>query len=171
MRPGNFEHRVVAEPDVHDNVTSEMDTVALRDNGASRPNGPRCTVKEMSGVKVLARYASDGLPAIAERRDADCRRIYVCEPGGLTPGLLNRLVRESGGYAAVDCPGLQVNVNGDFISVHCLQPGAYDFILPFDCRVKNLMSGCAEDVANGRMKLVLTAGETCRFALSRIAAE
>ena len=73
--------------------------------------------------------------------------------------------------AATDRPGLQVNMNGDFISVHCLQPGTYDFILPFDCRVTNLRSGRAEDVANGRMKLVLTAGETCRFALSRLVVE
>ena len=168
MRPGNFEHRVVAEPGVHDNVTSEMDTVALRDNGASRPNGPRCTVKEMSGVKVLARYASDGLPAIAERRDADCRRVYVCEPGGLTPGLLNRLVRESGGYAAVDRPGLQINMNGDFVSVHCLQSGNYDFILPFACQMKNLKSGKDEQIVGRILNLDMTAGETCRFRLAKV---
>ena len=165
MKSGNFNHRVVAEPGVTDNVTSEMDTAVLRDRGASADYGPRCTVKETDGVRVLARYASDRLPAIAERRDADCRRVYVCEPGGLTPGLLNRIVRESGGYAATDRPGLQVNMNGDFISVHCLRPGTYDFRLPFDGTVKNLRNGAFEPVRNGLLKLNLTAGETCRFAL------
>ena len=106
----------------------------------------RCTVSEGPDVKVLAHYADDGLPALATRLDGKSRSFYVCEPSGLTPTLLNRLARESGAYVAVTRPGLQLNMNGNFISVHCLRPGAYDFRLPFACTVTNLKSGKAEPV-------------------------
>ena len=165
MQDGDHPHRVVPEKGVAANVTSEMDTASLRDFGVSRRSGPRCTVRETDGVRVLARYADDGLPAIAERRDADCRRVYVCEPGGLTPGLMNRLARESGAYAVTDRPGLQIDMNGDFVSVHCLRPGAYDLTLPFACEVVNLKTGRTEATEGRRLRLGLTAGETCRFSL------
>lgn len=163
--PGNFSHDVIAAPGVKDNVTSAMATAHLRDLGTVGKSGPRCSVKETKGVNVLARYTSDQLPAIAERHDADCRRVYVCEPGGLTPGLLNRIARESGAYAAVDRSGLQINMNGNFISIHCLQPGHYEFKLPFACRVINMKNGQPENVKDNTLTLNLTAGESCRFAL------
>jgi hypothetical protein len=114
---------------------------------------------------VLARYVSDGLPALAERLDGACRRVYVCEPSGLTPLLMNRLARESGAYVAVARDGLQVDMNGDFVSVHCLLPGTYEFRMPFAARLVNLCSGACEPVIDGVVKMTLTAGETCRFRL------
>ena len=56
-----------------------------------------------------------------------------------------------------------VDMNGNFASIHCLRPGRYDFRLPFPCRVVNLKSGAEEQVVDGAVPLVLTAGETCWF--------
>ena len=92
-------------------------------------------------------------------------RAYVCEPGGLTPALLNRFAREAGAYVALDRPGLQLDMNGDFASVHCLRPGTYSFRMPYPCRVRNLKTGLPEEVSDGVVTLRLTAGETCRFRL------
>ena len=101
------------------------------------------------------------------RDDADCRRVYVCEPCGLTPGLMNRLARGAGAYAAGAGGGLQINMNGDFISVHCLRPGAYDFCLPFDCQVLNLKTRAFEKPEGRILTLNLTAGETCQFLIGK----
>ena len=162
---GSHNHRIVPARGVRENVMSEVDAAFMREENRSVDHGPRCTVAEEPGVEVLARYAQDGKPAVAVRADPDCRRIYVCDPGGLTPALMNRFAREAGAYVAVDRTGLQVNMNGDFVSIHCLRPGKYDFRLPFDCRIVNLRSGVDEPVSNGILKLNLTAGETCRFEL------
>ena len=159
----SFGHKIVPEPGIKDTVMSLMDVYMMREWVRQIRTGNRCSVKETPGVQVLARYEDDGLPAIAMRDDADCRRVYVCEPGGLTPGLMNRLAREAGAYAAVSRGGLQINMNGDFVSVHCLRPGAYDFVLPFDCKVLNLKTRAFERTEGRILKMNLTAGETCWF--------
>ena len=91
--------------------------------------------------------------ALAERRDADCRRIYVAEAGGLTPALINRFAREAGCYAPVDGTGLQVDMNGDFLSVHCLVPGHYDFRTPKGVLPLDLVAGEVRwfDLSNGAL--------------------
>ena len=128
--------------------------------------GPRCTVREAEGVRVLARFASDGAPAIAERKDGTCRRIYVCEPAGLSAALFNRLARESGAYVPVDAAGLQVDMNGNFVSVHATRTDRWNFRLPFDAKVVNLKTGCEEPVEAGVVALELTAGETVWLGLT-----
>ena len=163
----NFGHRIVPEPGVSDNLESLMDVYMMRETVRPIRTRNRCSVKETPGVKVLARYEDDGLPALAVRDDADCRRVYVCEPCGLTPGLMNRFAREAGAYAAVAGGGLQINMNGDFISVHCLRPGSYDFCLPFDCQVLNLKTRAFEKPEGRILKLNLTAGETCQFLIGK----
>lgn len=162
---GHFEHLIVPEHGFTDNVMSEIDVWQFRINPKNRTRGSRVTVAEDKDVRVLARYASDRLPALAVREDPDCRRVYVCEPGGFTPALFNRFAREAGAYVALDRPGVQLNMNGDFISLHCLRGGKYSFRLPFDCDVMNMRTGKQERVSGNRMLLEMTAGQTCRFRL------
>ena len=169
MEGGKFGQEVVPEPGVTDNVTSLLDIYLQREKNCHSQIPQRCTVSETEGVKVLARYASDGLPAIAERHDVDCRRVYVAAAGGLTPGLLNRIARESGAFYVVDSTGLQVDMNGNFMSVHCLRPGRYTLHLPFPARVENLKSHKTEKVTGQSFEVNLTAGETCRFLLEQTA--
>ena len=138
--------------------------------GAKEPfvkaTGRQVWIKEDPGVIVHARYAWDtNRVAIAERRDADAHRWYLAAPGGLTPEILNRIARESGAYVPVGTTGLMVSMNGDFISVHALKGGHYDFVLPFDCRVVNVKSGAEEKTSGRILPLNLTAGETCWFEL------
>ena len=170
--PGRHEHLMAPEPGVDHAFMSEVQTTIDRDyNVPGQPEirgwGERCTVREADGVRILARYVSDGRPAFALRDDADCRRVFVCEPAGLTPELYNRLAKDAGAYVAFDRPGVQLYMNGDFVSLHCLRGGRYDFRLPFACRMTNLKSGREERSADGKVPLVLTAGETCRFRLTR----
>ena len=83
----------------------------------------------------------------------------------MSPEFFNHIVREAGGYAPVGPHALQVNMNGDFLSVHALATGTYDFRLPFACRVVNVKSGEDEEVSGGILKLDMTAGQTCWFEL------
>ena len=166
-KDGRFGHLIDAEPGFDANLLSLLDVNCMRDGGEHAVTPIRGTVEESAGVKVLARFRQDKAPALAERRDADCRRIYVCEPGGFTPDLMNRFARESGAYVPCDRAGLQVDMNGDFVSVHCLRPGRYDFRLPFDCTAVNLKTLRRASTAGRMLRLELTAGETVRFWIGR----
>ena len=130
-------------------------------------SGRRVEIRPTPGTTVWARYADEkGAVAIAERRDPEARRWYLAVPGGLTPEIFLRIVREAGAYAPLDRPGLTVNMNGDFVSVHALQGGRYDFRLPFACEAVNVKSGKAEPTAGGVLRLNVTPGETCWFLLN-----
>jgi len=161
-------HVVVPEAGVTDVVRGLMGDERRRHhpNGPSAlVRGPRVSVLEKDGVRVLARFAADGAPALAVRDDAGCRRVYVCEPSGLSPSLFNRLARESGAYVPVSGGGLQVDMDGDLVSLHALRTGEWDFALPFPCRAVNAKTGREEPVSGGAIRLELTAGETCWFRL------
>ena len=127
----------------------------------------RFFVPETESVRVHARYRSDGAPAVVSRQEKDFRLVYICDPGGLTPEFFNQLVQTAGGYVPAD-PGLQVNMNGNFLSIHCVQGGKYRFQLPFSAQVKNLKNGHMEPVGEDlSLPLDVTAGETCWFQLIR----
>jgi hypothetical protein len=91
--------------------------------------------------------------------------IQIAEPRGLTPKMLNALVREAGGYVP-SRTGLQVDMNGDFISIHCLMTGRYDFALPFAADVENLKTGKRISAAKS-IPLDMTGGETRWYRLIR----
>ena len=122
-------------------------------------NPPRMALDETPDISVKARYRSDGAVAVAERTFSGWKSVYVAECGGMSPQYFNRLVRESGGYAPVDRPGIVVEMNADFLSVHCTIPGRYDFRLPFVADVENLKTH-AKTAAATHLDLDLTAGET-----------
>lgn len=165
-------HAIVAESGVREHCASivHADQLSVFHNPqfpCGRPNGPRCTIAETEGVNVLARYRDNGQVAIAWRMDGGCRRVYVGEPCGLTPALINRLARDANAYVPSATVGLQVDMNGDFVSVHALRTGRFDFRLPFEAVVTNLRSGKVEPTRDGTLPLNMTAGETAWFRLSR----
>jgi hypothetical protein len=92
--------------------------------------------------------------------------LCITKPRGLTPRMFNSLVGKSGGYVPAP-PGLQVDMNGDFVSVHCLKTGIYDFILPFAADVQNVKTG-ERFKAVKSISLDLTGGETRWFSLRRL---
>ncbi|MCQ2391270.1 MAG: hypothetical protein MJ240_07585 [Kiritimatiellae bacterium] len=163
-------HRVVAASGMTENVTCTSEVWDYRTLAGTYPNFNRNTrrlsINETPDVEVLARYAEDGRAAIAVKRLDESRRIFVGEAGGVTPALFNRWARESGAYVGTR-PGVQLDMNGDFVSIHCLRPGTYDLQLPFACSVINMKANTEERTENGVLKLNLTAGETCWFRLAR----
>lgn len=161
-------HAVVAEPGVSEVMQSLCEQEAqkrfLGEKLIKYWQPRRISVVEKPGMTTLARFAADGAPAVAEIREPACRLVYICEPGGLSPQYFNRLVRESGGYAPAPY-GLQVDMNADFVSLHCIIPGHYDFRLPRTCTVTNLKTGRTVRTEGRVLPLDLVAGETRWYGL------
>ncbi len=84
---------------------------------------------------------------------------------GLSAAEFNRRARAAGGYVPIEPNAAQVDMNGNFIALHALKNGRFEFQLPFPAKVTNLKSNLPETVTDGKLVLQLTAGETCRFAL------
>lgn len=161
-------HGVSAEKGVSDVMLSLCDQEAKRrylgDKLGAYWQPRRISVVEKAEVRVLARYDADGAPAVAEIDGKGWKSVYVCDPGGLSPQYLNRLVRESGGYAPA-AYGLQVDMNADFLSLHCVIPGHYDFKLPGTRVVTNLKTGREVPTDGNVLPLDLVAGETRWYGL------
>ena len=78
----------------------------------------------------------------------------------LKPTEFNARARAAGAYVPVEPNVLEVNMNGDFLCVHALRNGTFDFRLPFPCRVRNVKSGQDEIVSGDAFKISVEAGET-----------
>ena len=91
--------------------------------------------------------------------------VSIAKPGTLTPGMFNALVRKAGGYVPAES-GLQVDMNGNFLSVHCLKTGRYDFKLPFAADVANLKTGETSKSATS-IVLDMAGGETRWYGLKK----
>lgn len=93
-----------------------------------------------STTTVLARYEDGGEPAIAARRFADWRSLYVGSPGGLGPGLLHNAAQWAGAYVCTS-PGDAVYMNARFLCVHGVQGGQRTFRLPRPATVTDMLTG------------------------------
>lgn len=167
------DHTVVAEPSFPEEVNGLQYHDMLRNCGTTNyppahlADWPRNSIVEAKGVRVLARYLSDGAPAIIAREGKGSRQVVFTEAGGVSGGAFNRLAVEAGAYVALPPDVAEVDMNGDFVSVHALRNGDCDFRLPFDCTVENLKTGRAEPVVCGCLRLRLDAGDTCQFLIRR----
>ena len=111
------------------------------------------------GVRLVFLADSGALGGKEAMEGALC----IAEPRGLRPEAFNAFVREAGGY--VPSPvGLQVDMNGNFVSIHCLKQGHYDFVLPFAADVTNLKTGGVFNNVRA-IPLELTGGETRWYAI------
>jgi hypothetical protein len=88
------------------------------------------------------------------------------EPMALTPKGFNDFARAAGAYVPAET-GLQVDMNGDFISVHCITTGRYDFKLPFKAEVVNVKTGDRIPAALS-LPLDMTGGETRWYYMKRL---
>ena len=70
----------------------------------------------------------------------------------------------AGGYAASE-PGIQIDMNGNFISLHAMKTEVREIVLPFPCQVVNVLNGAVEATENGKLRVDMSAGETCWFRL------
>ena len=62
---------------------------------------------------------------------------------------------------------MQVDMNGDFICVHALATGEFDFKLPFLAKVINLKTAIPAETEGNMLKLNLVAGQTVWFEIVR----
>lgn len=135
--------------------------VRLADDFVRRPE-----LAKRYKAAILAAFLSPDVTAkkVVSILDSAGVKMYIVPEGGYAAEFMNEFATEAGAYVATK-PGLQVDMNGDFVSVHCIVPGRYDFNLPFPCRIVNVKSGKEEATANGVLPLNLTAGETCWFRI------
>ena len=90
---------------------------------------------------------------------------FVVQPGGFEGAFLNAFAHEAGAFVACLPNRMQVDMNGNFLSLHCIIPGPCDIRLPFDAVVTNLKD--SSTLVGSQMRVSLSAGETCWFLLKR----
>jgi hypothetical protein len=92
------------------------------------------------------------------------KSVFLSAAKPILPADFSKIVRDAGGYVPTSY-GLQVDMNGNFISLHAMRSGMYDFNLPYRSRVVNMKTGQIE--ANGiTFKIHMTAGETRWYSIS-----
>jgi hypothetical protein len=106
----------------------------------------------------------DSDPALAGTYRYVVRRISDSDKY-IMPDEFNANARAAGAYVPVEPNVLEVDMNGDFISVHALRNGTFDFKLPFPCKVRNVKSGQYENMNGDVFKIAVEAGQTCWFTL------
>lgn len=94
---------------------------------------------EDSTAQTLASY-KNGNTAIAVKRFDDWTSVYVASPAGLEARLLNNIAREAGAHVLTE-PGIAVEMNGTFLSVHGMQSGDYVMNLPYEADIVSLDDG------------------------------
>ena len=173
-KPFPAAHKVVAEPGVSDKMVSLMDLGATASILGVKSGWPvqfrsvtRHAVKEEPDQRVLARYAEDGAPAVAVRQEKGWRSFFICDAGGLTPDFFRCIVAESGGFAPAPV-GVQVNMSGNFISLHAARNARFDFPLPFDCAVTDLRSGRPVPTNGRELPLDLKVGDSRWLGLKEV---
>lgn len=116
----------------------------------------RFAIADETDVRPIARYAEDGKLAIGEKGS----RVYVCEAAGVSPSLFNQLVSKAGGFVATRPGGVQLNMNGDFVSVHGLVGGRYEIRLPRPCAVREVGGRGKRFNTGASVVIEIEAGET-----------
>ena len=86
---------------------------------------------------------------------------------GISSVGLNDFARSAGAFVAAEPGVMEVDMSGDFLSVHALIPGTHRVRLPFKARVVNVKSGEDEETSGGELVLTMSAGETCWFRIYR----
>ncbi len=124
----------------------------------------KMVVAREENMSVPAVFRKDNVPAVAVKQFPSWRSVYIAEAGGLTPEYFNHLVKTSGGYV-VSRPGVQADMNGNFISLHGIVSGRYTIDLPMKSTVRNLKTNRVMVRDAKSFTLDVTAGSTYWFSL------
>lgn len=128
----------------------------------------------LDGVRVVVwfglRNGGDSVrkALLAKLKSMGVRVILPDELQHLTGRRLHGIALEAGAYVPCEKYGLQVDMNGGFISVHALIPGKYGFRMPYAANVVNLKNGHRRKTSNGILSLNVSAGETCWYGISPV---
>jgi hypothetical protein len=116
-----------------------------------------------SSATPLARYAETQQLAAARKKQDGWTSIYIGAAQGLSDDLFNRIASEAGAYVA-GSPGHQLNLNGEFASLHALHSGDYTLTLPPGrSRVLDADTGKILDRGVRQFTLPVTAQQTYWF--------
>ena len=140
-----YSHETIPEKNEKNNMLSPLfsDTVLLRNIGKQAPGNMRpgrFSILPDPALNIHARYQDNGNIAVASKDFKDFRTVYIGNSGTLTPEFFNALAGSANVYT-VSRNGIQINMNGNFLSVHGIIPGKYRIQLPFVCEVVNLKDG------------------------------
>jgi hypothetical protein len=128
----------------------------------------------LDGYKVVVwfglRNGGDTLrkSVVAKLAARGVRLVLPDELRTMTGRKLHTLAKEAGAYVPCEKYGLQVDMNGSFISLHALLPGRYEFRLPFPAEVRNLKVGHRRRIKNNILSVDVVAGETCWYGISPV---
>ena len=89
--------------------------------------------------------------------------VFLSPENPLTPAQFAETAKAAGAYVPAEY-GLQVDMNGNFVSLHALRNGRYVFKLPRKCKVVNMKTGKVAK-AGTSLELDMTAGETRWYRL------
>ena len=89
--------------------------------------------------------------------------VFLSPEKPLTPAQFAETAKAAGAYVPAEY-GLQVDMNGNFVSLHALRNGRYSFRLPRKCKVVNMKTGKTAK-AGTSLELDMTAGETRWYRL------
>ena len=163
-------HEIAAVPGEKLNLLSAMHIKMLGRLYGGRPGNyylpQRFEIRETPGVKVRARYTAGNKAAVAERDFGSWLSVAVADAGGLTPEYFNELAIRSGAYAACK-PGVQVDMNGNFMSLHSMIAGKRSVKLPFPATVRNLKDNSIVAEKATEFELELEPGTTWFFDLTK----
>ena len=147
---------------------SGMHIAALANDARSQAGGVvRYSIVPGKNQTVRAVFTADNAPAIVEKTFRQGKVIYIAAYSALSAGYFHQIVASNGGYTAVDRGGMQVDMNGNFISAHCVIPGKYTFNLPFDAEVVNLKNNQLMAVSEEKFTINAEAGTTYWFEIRR----
>ena len=100
---------------------------------------------------------------LSHLEDKGVKCVFLSPEKPLTPVQFAEMSKAAGGYVPAEY-GLQVDMNGNFVSLHALRCGRYGFKLPRKCKVVNMKTG--KTVKTGTsLELDMTAGETRWYRL------
>lgn len=92
-----------------------------------------------SDAITIGKYHDDGRTAVAVKRFPSWISIYSAQVGGIDAELLRNIAKEAGAYTLTR-PGLIIDMNGNFISIHAFAGGKYKLKLPRRADVYDVMS-------------------------------
>ena len=171
-KPFPAQHETCADPSVSWNMNSLLHASKVTELLGVKKGWPwqyrsptRIYLKQSPELKTKARFTEDNTIAVAEREDAAAKLVYVASYGGFTPDYFRHLGVESGAYVPTEKAGLEIDMNGDFVSMHCLRGGKYAIRLPFAADVINLKTGKTVATSAKSLKIDIEAAETRWYRL------
>lgn len=126
---------------------------------------PKWSASNAEKDEILAYYKDTGKIAVAIRKMENWTSVFIGEAAGLDPLLFNALAKECKAFTA-SAPGLIINMNSRFISIHAIKGGRYTVNLQGKARkVTNMADGSITAKDSSSFELDASAQATYWFII------